>query len=166
MPSEFDSRLFRDVMGNFATGVTVVTAAAGETKRGMTANAVSSVSLDPPLLLVCIAQPGTMLSVVDEVPSFAVNILAREQLDLSVEFARDGTFDRMPDLKYEMSEAGSPILDGVVAYADCRVHERYAGGDHVIVVGEVLETKICRPDAEPLVFFRGRYRELGDPYVE
>ncbi len=164
MVASVEARLFRDVMGYFATGVTVVTAQHGEVIRGMTANAVTSVSLDPPLVLVAVSRTSSMFPVLNQATSFAVNILAREQEATSTAFAHDGDFARLADVVgYHAHSTGAPVLDGVIAYADCEVFARYDGGDHELVLGEVVEAAIPRPEASPLLFFRGAYGELSDP---
>lgn len=153
-------RQFRDSMGCFATGVTVVAAVADGVLRGMTANAFTSVSLDPPLLLVCVARTASMFPIIEAASSFSVNILAEDQEAISSRFARDGEFTQADDIHYHEAELGTPVLDDVLARAVCRVHARYDGGDHLLLIGEVVNAEICRPDVEPLLFFRGRYREI------
>lgn len=151
-------------MGRFATGVTVVTIASEGQLRGMTANAFSSVSLDPAMLLVCIDQHASMYPIFEEASAFAVNILASDQAAVSQSFAAKGEkAEVMGGHPYRLAPLGSPILDGVVAWAECRVEHRYAGGDHLIVVGRANGLEIERPDADPLLFFAGQYRSLGDP---
>lgn len=157
---ELTSREFRDVMGCFATGVTVVTAAAGDVRRGMTANAFSSVSLEPPLLLVCVARTSSMFPVVEATDTFAVNILAEDQQALSTQFAKDGDFSHWEGARFR-EVLGVPVLEDVVAYAVCRVHARQDGGDHVLLLGEVIEGGTPRREAQPLLFFQGQYREIG-----
>lgn len=160
MTAALTAREFRDVMGCFATGVTVITAAHDGARRGMTANAFSSVSLDPPLLLVCVARTASMFPLLSEAETFAVNILAADQQDVSTRFAKDGDFANGPEPRYHEGEAGTPVLDDVLASAVCRVYARYDGGDHMLLLGEVLQAEAARPGAEPLLFFQGRYREI------
>lgn len=156
------SRLFRDVMGRFATGVTVVAAQTDDGPRAMTANAVSSLSLEPMLLLVCVQRDASMHRVLTEVGAFAVNILARDQRDLSDLFARHGELDQpMGGAPYRSGRTGAPILDGVLAWAECEVADRLPGGDHTIVVGRVVAAAAAPGEQEPLVFFGGRYRTLA-----
>ena len=160
MVASVEARLFRDVMGCFATGVTIVTATHEGATRGMTANAVTSVSLEPPLLLVAVSRVSSMYSVLGKADAFAVNILASEQEGVSTAFAHDGDFARLSEVGYRSHGTGAPILDGVMAYADCRVFARYDGGDHELLLGEVVEVGIPRAEASPLLFFRGSYRAL------
>jgi flavin reductase (DIM6/NTAB) family NADH-FMN oxidoreductase RutF len=156
-----DPRRFRDAIGRFATGVTVVTWDDGEHIRGKTANAVSSLSLDPMLLLVCVDQKGTAHEQLKAARAFAVNILAQDQLEVSTAFARRGVED-MGEVPYSTRQTGAPIIDGALAWVECEIAERLEGGDHTIYIGRVLDLEIARPDASPLLFYGGRYRALGD----
>ncbi len=156
-----DPRQFRDAIGRFATGVTVITWDDGEHIRGMTANAVSSLSLDPMLLLVCVDQKGTAHEQLKSAKAFAVNILAQDQIEVSNAFARRGVED-MGDVTYTTRQTGAPIIDNALAWVECTVHERLDGGDHTIYIGRVVDLEIARPDASPLLFFGGHYRALGD----
>ena len=159
-----DSRQFRDVMGRFATGVTTITVAVDQQRRGMTANAVASLSLHPPLLLVCVDRNSSMHAIFEVAEAFAVNVLAADQRAVSDFFAgRSGvrdTTDPMGGHPYHHGPLGSPILDGALAWVECRVSERYAGGDHTIIVGRVESMELTREDAEPLLFYSGRYRSI------
>jgi flavin reductase (DIM6/NTAB) family NADH-FMN oxidoreductase RutF len=164
---DFSSKDFRTVLGSFATGVTVVTTRSPGPAYGMTANAFSSVSLEPPLVLVC-AKSGTDGSGwIQENGVFAVNILAEDQEDVSNYFAskerpRDSVaFEHIP---YRKLVSGSPILDGVAAYLDCALAASHDAGDHVILIGEVLALG-HDPDASPLLFHGGGYCRLkgSDP---
>ena len=159
-----DSREFRNTMGLFATGVTVVTAQYRHQRRGMTANSFASVSLHPPLLLVCVDHSASMLPILEVAETFAVNILAADQRAASDAFARHGESEAvMNGVPFHDGPAGSPILEGVLGWAECRVEERYSGGDHTILVGRVESIAIERPDDDPLLFFSGGYRSLGAP---
>jgi 3-hydroxy-9,10-secoandrosta-1,3,5(10)-triene-9,17-dione monooxygenase reductase component len=161
--TEIDSRRFRDVMGRFATGVTVVTVAHEGVIRGMTANAFSSVSADPAMLLICIDQHSSMYPIFQVAEAFGVNILTEEQEQVSRSFAQRGEKrQEMGGYPYRFGRLGAPILDGVLAWSECRVEHRYRGGDHIIVVGRVEDMAIERPDAAPLLFFGGQYHALGD----
>ena len=158
-----DARLYRDAIGRFATGVTVVTVDDGVSLRGMTANAVASVSLDPLLLLVCVAKSARSHESLERTGAFAVNVLAVEQRELSDYFARssDDVMEPMGSWAYRQAQTGAPVLEGVLAWFDCRVTDWLPGGDHSIVVGEVIDMALERPDAEPLLFHAGDYRRLG-----
>ena len=151
-----DKHLFLRVMGSFATGVTVVTAVGkdGE-RRGFTASAVSSLSLEPRMLLVCVSERSTSLALIKEAGCFAVNILASTQQEVAQQFAtRAG--DRFEGVRWRTgSETGAPILHGALAYAECRLVDTCKGGDHVILMGEIVAADAH--EAEPLLYFRGRY---------
>lgn len=156
-----DPRQYRDVIGRFATGVTVITWDDGESARGMTANAISSVSLDPMLVLICIdkkvsAHPRLLAS-----NAFAINILAHDQIEVSKVFASHGV-EGMADVPYELGQTGSPLIDGSIAWIDCEIGERLEGGDHTIFLGKVVAVSIARPDTDPLLFWAGRYRRMGE----
>ncbi|HEU5322547.1 MAG TPA: flavin reductase family protein [Methylomirabilota bacterium] len=149
---------FRAVMGRFATGVTIVTTRLGDELHGMTANAVSAVSLDPPLVLVCIDRSADSHDIVDASGIFALSILGREQYELSRRFAvKEGSAaHQLGGVPYHAGATGAPVIDGSLAYLDCRIVGRYPGGDHTIFVGEVVDAG--RLDGgEPLVFYEGRY---------
>ncbi len=159
-----DSRIFRDVCGHFATGVTVLTVDDRGTPRGMTANAVSSLSLDPLLMLVCVEGTASAHEAVANMGAFAINILAEDQRHLSDLFAAHGDPpEPMGGAPYHTASTGAPILEGTIGWIECEVWERYAGGDHTIFVGKAVEMKLTQPDAAPLLFFAGSYRSLGDP---
>jgi flavin reductase len=160
----FTGKDFRSTVGAFATGVTVVTTRGDEHAYGMTANAFSSVSLDPPLVLVCVIHPSEGATHIQENRCFAVNILHAEQEPISRYFAsrdRPRGRDAFGEVPHRIGASGSPILDGAVAYLDCRLHATHEAGDHLIFIGEVLELGF-EPDAEPLVFHGGRYKLTSD----
>lgn len=155
-----DQRLYRDVIGRFATGVTVLTFRTPEVTRGMTANAVTSLSLDPTLLIACVDKRSSVHGRLQQADAFALNILAEDQVDISRTFARPGIED-MGDVAYRSGSTGAPIIEGVLAWFECAVHERLDGGDHTIYVGRVLDLSVERPDADPLLFYAGGYHKLG-----
>ena len=155
-----DPRQFRDTIGRFATGVTVITWDDGQRARGMTANAISSLSLDPMLLLVCVDKKTTAHAQLERAHAFAVNVLADDQIAVSKTFAQHGIED-MAGVPYEQRVTGAPVLDGALAWIDCEVTERLAGGDHTMYIGRVVGVEILRPEAQPLLFYGGRYRRLG-----
>ena len=161
--AEIDSREFRNWSGHFATGVTVLTVQVGNTVRGMTANAFSSLSLHPPLILVCIQHGASMHPMFEVAEAFGVNILAADQKSFSALFAQHGEHAApMGGVPYRIGALGVPILEGVMGWAQCRVEARYAGGDHMIVVGRVEEMAAERPEAAPLLFYAGQYRTVGE----
>jgi flavin reductase (DIM6/NTAB) family NADH-FMN oxidoreductase RutF len=156
----FTSKDFRATVGSFATGVTVVTTRGEEHAYGMTANAFSSVSLDPPLVLVCVISPSEGGEHIQRNGCFAVNILAEAQEPISRYFAsrdRPRGEDAFRDVSHRIGASGSPILDGALGYLDCRLHETYPAGDHDIFIGEVLELG-ATVDGQPLVFHGGQYK--------
>jgi len=153
---------FRAVMGRFATGVTIVTTRLGDELHGMTANAVTAVSLGPPLVLVCVDRSADSHDIIDASGVFALSILGRGQGPLSQRFAvKEGESTHgLEGVPYHARTTGAPILGGCLAYLDCRIVGRYPGGDHTIFVGEVVDAG--RLDgAEPLVFYEGRYFGLS-----
>ena len=153
-----DGDLFRSVLGRFASGITVVTTVDARGRdHGMTASAFSSLSLDPPLVLVCIANDATMAPVMSAASSVAVNVLSDSQEAISRRFA--GMIDdRFIGLGHARGILGDVILDDVLAWMECRIVARYPSGDHVIVVGEV-ESAGAR-DARPVLYYRGGYAQL------
>jgi len=156
---DFDGRDLRRAFGNFATGVTIVTTldAAGN-PCGFTANSFTSVSIEPPLLLVSIAKTAYGCEVFTSSQGFAVNILARDQRELSNRFAASGA-DKFANLEWQGKASGSPIVDGVVAWFDCAHHEQVDAGDHVILIGRVLD--YAYNTHTPLGFCRGAYVSFG-----
>jgi flavin reductase (DIM6/NTAB) family NADH-FMN oxidoreductase RutF len=153
-----DSDLFRAVLGRFATGITVITTCdANNTPHGMTVSAFSSLSLSPPLVLVCIGNDATMGPVLGAADSFAVNVLSAGQEAISRRFA--GKVDnRFAGVGYSTGELGDPVLDDVLASLQCRIVARHPAGDHVIVVGEVVAG--AAHEGKPLLYYRGGYAVL------
>jgi flavin reductase (DIM6/NTAB) family NADH-FMN oxidoreductase RutF len=161
----FSSKEFRSTVGAFATGVTVVTTRGEEHAYGMTANAFSSVSLDPPLILVCVINPSEGAEHITRNGVFAVNILGVEQEPMSRYFAsrdRPRGRDAFRDVPHRIAASGSPILEGAAAFMDCRLHAAHEAGDHLIFIGEVLELDV-QDGGTPLVFHGGGYRLLSSP---
>ena len=153
-----DTDTFRSVMGRFATGVTVVTACDAEGRdHGMTVSAFSSVSLEPPLVLICVDHDATMHPVLRTAAYFGVNILSREQEAIARRFA-DRDADRFDGVGYARGQTGVALLERVLAHVECRVVDRHDAGDHTIIVGEV-ETAQAFAD-RPLLYYRGGYAEL------
>ena len=154
-----DARTLRDAMGCFATGITVVTGCTESgTPVGLTANSFTSVSLDPPLLLVCIANSAGSAPVLREADHFGVNVLQVSQQPTSNRFAGKGE-DRFAATPWSAGESGVPLLDGSLVSFECRRHAIHEGGDHFILVGEVLRAQF-EPRRDPLLYFRGKYRRL------
>ena len=154
-----DARTFRDALGCFATGVTVVTAIGADgLPIGLTANSFTSVSLDPPLLLVCIANNAGSAPALREAERFAVNVLQIGQQPTSNRFAGKGE-DRFAATPWEVGEFGTPVLTGSLGSFECESQDIHDGGDHFILVGCVLKA-IFEPRRDPLLYFRGKYRKL------
>lgn len=160
----FTSSDLRKALGTFATGVTVVTTSGEAHPYGMTANAFSSVSLDPPLVLVCVKSGAAGSESIDRNGVFAVNILAADQEPLSRYFSSK-TRPRGPhafrEVSHRTAASGAPILDNVAGYLDCRLQAVHDAGDHRIFIGEVLDLDFAA-DREPLLFHAGRYRYVSD----
>lgn len=156
-----DAGRFRRVMGRFATGVTVITTRLGDELHGMTANSVTSVSLHPPLVLVCVDKSADTHNMLIKAGVFAVNILGQDQAEIARRFATKelGGQHGLTDVPHTFAVTGSPLIEGCLAYLDCRTVAEHHGGDHTIFVGEVLEAREAKND-EPLLFYCGKYRRL------
>ena len=155
----FDPMLQRQIMGRFATGVTVVTTRYGEQISGMTANAVMSLSLDPPLIVVSVDCQSNMHGHLTQGQCYAINVLKHDQEELSRRFAKPGPKD-FSDLKMTVAETGAPIFVDALAYVDCRVVEVARAGDHDMFIGEPLAGETY--DGEPLIFYSGQYAQLEE----
>lgn len=163
--NEFDTRAFRNALGSFATGVTVITArAANDQLAGLTVNSFASVSLAPPLVLWSLSLYSPALAVFQHCSHYAINVLAADQVDLSDHFARptsDKFEDKFAALKFDTGSGGAPLLQGCCARFECRNETRHSGGDHLIFVG--LVEKYWREERAPLLFQGGQYRRLVAP---
>lgn len=181
---------FRQVMGQFLTGVTVVTAHSEEGLAGLTVNSFTSVSLDPPLVLICVDLRSKVLRSIRESRAFAVNILTSKQEDLSRCFATSSEerYEHFCHASYHVAATGSPILDDVLAFIDTRIVAEYPGGDHVIFLGQVVamgtsgqvefddevdkshctllecEGKPVMNNKMPLAYYRAKYRHIARDY--
>jgi len=156
----FDATIQRRVMGRFATGVTVVTTGGPMGLHGLTANAVASLSLAPPLLLVAVDRRSQTREFIRANRCFAVNILRLDQEEVSRRFAQPGPKDFLGlDLTTDVTEA--PIIAGSLAHADCRLYDVLDGGDHEIFLGEVVGGA-AEDGGDPLLYFAGGYRRLAD----
>jgi len=152
-----DSQQFRSAMSRFATGVTVVTTAIGDERFGITVNAFCSVSLEPPLVLICIEKKSKVHDALMASGFFAANVLTHEQAELSSCFASNTgqRFERFCDQTTTIAATGAPILLDTLGYVDCRIVATYPGGDHTIIVGEVEAA--ASEEGVPLLYFRSRY---------
>jgi flavin reductase (DIM6/NTAB) family NADH-FMN oxidoreductase RutF len=152
----------RQAMGHFATGVAVITSVAADGKpAGTTASAVSSLSLDPPLILVCLDQASLTLRAVRSHGAFGVNVLADHQQHLSAHFARRGAAAGWDGIAYQPGSTGSPRLADVLTAVECQVDRIVPGGDHEIVIGRVTDIAAGSVRKKPLVHWRGQYADLG-----
>jgi flavin reductase (DIM6/NTAB) family NADH-FMN oxidoreductase RutF len=151
----------KNVYACWATGVTIVTARAGDRVHGMTVSAFTEVSLDPPLVLVCIDRTSSTQPIIAEGGGFAVNILARGQEELAKRFASNEAEDRrFLDLDCEAGATGAPLLVGSIASLDCRLETAHEAGDHIIYVGEVVGLHLS--DGDPLLFYNRGYCGLAE----
>lgn len=153
----FDSLAFRRAVGQFATGVTVISVETDSGVHGMTANSFTSVSLDPPLVLVCVDKSRQTHGLLLDKGRFGISILAREQEGISNWFA--GRRDQEVEIGWRTDETVAPVLDGALAWLDCTLEHAYEGGDHTIFVGRV--ERFGSNGGEPLLFFRGRYTSVA-----
>jgi len=157
--SGHDPRTLRDALGCFATGVTVVTCVDGEgSPAGLTVNSFTSVSLDPPLLLVCVHKMAASAEALIGAPCFAINVLQTGQQPASITFSTR-VDDRFGDTPWSCGEGGAPILSESLCVFECERYAVYDGGDHHILVGQVIKASFDAA-VDPLLYFRGRYRRL------
>ncbi|MBS1889206.1 MAG: flavin reductase family protein [Actinobacteria bacterium] len=161
--TEIDEAAMRHVLGHFATGVTVITAGTEAGPVGMVANSFTSVSLDPPLVLFCAAQSSETWPEIQAVGRFCVNVLGNRQELLASRFAQKGS-DRYAGVDHLISGHGNPRLVGAIAQIECRIVAEHPAGDHLIVVGRVLEMEIDESESadlhSPLIFYRGDFARL------
>lgn len=156
-----DQTRFREVLGRFATGVTVVTALWEGRPVGLAVNSFTSVSLVPPLVAFCVSTASTTWPRIKSANAFCVNVLSEDQEAMSRVFAqRAPARDRFTGIGWRPAPSGGPVLDGVLAWIDCELEAEHDGGDHRIVVGRVRHLDVDH-DGRPLVFYRGGYGGLG-----
>jgi flavin reductase (DIM6/NTAB) family NADH-FMN oxidoreductase RutF len=152
---------FRQAMGCFATGVTVITVDQDGEVHGMTANAFTAVSLDPVLVLVCVDHRARTHSQLHARKRFGVNVLRRDQQAISEYYARSAETHQHPEesgARFDRTAQGTPVLQGALAYLECRLHSTQPAGDHTIFIAEV--EKVVVRDGEPLLYFRSQYRDI------
>jgi flavin reductase (DIM6/NTAB) family NADH-FMN oxidoreductase RutF len=150
---------FRKIAGSWLTGVAVVTTVDAQGRpHGMTMNAVTSLSLEPPQFLICIDRRARTLDAIRESACFCINYLAEGQEELAAQFARRGG-DRFSKLEYRLGKTGAPVIAGVIAHVECRLRAVHPGGDHGIVVGNAVYGEAH--GGAPLVYFRGAYRRIS-----
>lgn len=153
-----DAQELRRVMGHFATGVTVITTKdADGAPQGLTANAFMSLSLNPPLVIISVDKGATCYNCFAPGNGFTVNFLNEEQEDVSRRFATKG-IDKFADLKWHAGGNGVALIDGALGQVECKITACHDGGDHTIVVGEILN--VAAEGERPLLFFKGKYQKL------
>jgi flavin reductase (DIM6/NTAB) family NADH-FMN oxidoreductase RutF len=152
-----DPDLFRSVLGRFSTGVTIMTARDDTSDHGMTVSAFASLSLEPPLILMCVAHDATMAPVITKATDFVVNILSDSQEALSRRFSSK-LDDRFAGIGFTRGERDIVILDDVLAWMECHIVDRHVAGDHTIIVGGVDRAGVR--DARPLLYYRSGYAQL------
>jgi flavin reductase (DIM6/NTAB) family NADH-FMN oxidoreductase RutF len=161
--SGLDGAAFRRVISNFMSGVVVITAAHDGARYGMTVSAVSSLSLDPPMLLVCLNVNSTTQDAVHRSGRFAVNVLAEDQGELAERFARPGTTDKFSGLTTRSGRTAAPLLPGTLAVIECRVAEVVSGETHRVFLADVVHAETT--EGSPLAYFQGKFGkfELAQP---
>lgn len=159
-----DRRILRNLLGQFATGVTVITSRAADGRKiGLTANSFTSVSLDPPLILWCLNRTAGSASDFLETPKYAIHVLAEEQEQISRHFAKPAA-DKFAELPHGECPDGVPLLPGAVATLLCRSFRHYEAGDHLIFVGEIEHFELAGGD--PLIFHAGSYRSAAPHHAQ
>jgi len=153
--SDPDPERFRQVLGHFCTGITVITAIDDGEPVGFSCQAFAALSLEPPLVLFCPARTSSTWPRIERAGAFCANVLAAEQGDLATLFGRRNP-DRFAGVDWAPDSSGSPIIDGVLTWVSCRIVDVHAVGDHYVVIGQVHELGDVVPD-RPLLFYRGRY---------
>jgi len=152
---------FKRVLGSFATGVTIVTFKNDEEIHGLTVNAFSSVSLDPPLILVCVKKNSTSHTMISESTDFVVNILSDKQKDLAWNFANPklGSQERYENVCYEFNRNGVPVFADNLAWLECKTVEQLAGGDHTVFIGRVEDVGFSEIE-KPLLYYRSKFHGI------
>lgn len=153
---EFDSRALRYALAHYTTGVAIITTRTPEGGHtGLTVNSFTSVSLDPPLVLFCLANRSSLLAAFEQAGYFAINLLAKGQQALSNRFASPSS-NSWEGVKYRTGEHGCALLTGALGSLECATRAVYPGGDHLILVGQVMRFEVAAP-GDPLVFYQGAY---------
>lgn len=159
--AEFDQRAFRAALGQFCTGVVIATGCFEGEPAGFAAQSFSSLSLDPPLIMLCPAKSSTSWPKLRDSGAFCINILADDQKSVSDLFAQTGA-DKFGGIEWRPGVTGSPVLPDAFAYIDCDLELEHDAGDHTIAVGRVRDLQVVHPEKTPLLFFRGGYGHFAE----
>ena len=152
---------FREALGHYASGITVITSHTGDEPIGFTCQSFYSVSMNPPLVSFSVMRSSASYPKIREAGRFAVSILSVEQVGISNQFARRGT-DKWHGIEWQESPLGNPVIADSLHWLDCEIHDEHVAGDHVIVIGEVKALDLQKADiAQPLLYFKGQYRNLA-----
>jgi len=155
-----DGREFRDALGQFATGVCLITTTTSDGRSlALTANSFASVSLDPPLVLWSLQNNSDVFDAYANAGQYAINVLTQAQQSLSSQYARKNEHELDP-AHFSLGQGGAPLINGALATFECELHQTHDGGDHLIIVGQVTSMANAGGDA-PLLFYSGAYRELA-----
>ncbi|GKX35586.1 MAG: monooxygenase [Rhizobiaceae bacterium MnEN-MB40S] len=157
-----DSREFRSALGLYASGITVIAGHDGREAIGFTCQSFHSVSMDPPLISFSVMRSSSSYPRIRETGKFSVNVLTRNQQSISNQFARKGV-DKWEGIEWSMLPSQNPAIDGALLLLDCKIANEHRAGDHYIVIGQVMRIHPGNhQDKEPLLYFNGEYRHLGD----
>jgi flavin reductase (DIM6/NTAB) family NADH-FMN oxidoreductase RutF len=160
-PVQLDSRRFREIAGNFASGVVVVTSTHEELPVGVTCQSFYSVSLEPAMVSFSVSASSKTYPTIKKAGHFCINILGAHQTDVSAQFAVSDT-DKWKGVSWHKSDEGNPIIEGAIGWLECIIEHELLAGDHYIVVGRVSKIRENASAKGPLVYFRGKYRRLHD----
>lgn len=156
-----DSRLLRNALGKFATGVCVITASPrGENPFGLTINSFASLSLEPPLVLWSLAKSSDTFAIFENLDSYVVNVLSENQKAISAKYSRRSEHDLNAE-DFHLSDLGSPVISDSLVVIECEITDRHDGGDHTVLVGRVIDFHTMA-EGNPLVFFAGQYQALKE----
>lgn len=154
--SEWDSRTFRNTMGQFCTGVVIATGTLRGEPAGFAAQSFVSLSIDPPLIALCPGKGSSSWPKLRESGKFCINVLAEDQKPVCDIMAKTG-IDKFASISWKPGRTGSPVIDGVIAHIDCELEAEHDAGDHTIAIGRVVDIAVNAPDKAPLLFFQGKY---------
>jgi len=159
--ASFDARAFRDALGHYASGITVVTSTHEDQPVGFTCQSFFSVSTDPPLVSFSVMRTSSTYPKIARAGRFCVNVLAQDQHRISSQFAVSGT-DKWSGIEWSPSPSGNPVIKDTLLWVDCETWAEHEAGDHLIVVGRVVELSPPNRGRSPLLYFRGSYCHLGE----